>query len=87
MKCERCGTEMAYRALSDAMVCPACGHVARPEDDVERRRADALAILRTALLFYADEANYRGAMPVLADGGQLAREALARAFPPGKERE
>lgn len=87
MKCEVCGTEMAYQALSDALVCPVCGHAARPAGDAERRQADALAILRAALLFYADAANYRGAMPVLADGGQLAREALARAFPPGKEGE
>lgn len=68
MNCEVCGArlELGY-------ICPN-GHgaptgIAAP---------DELETLRGALLFYASEDNYQGdPAPVLADGGQLAREALA----------
>lgn len=77
MDCERCGAPMAFQAMGGVCVCRECGHVAVPDDvAAQRAQVDALTIMRMALAFYADESNYQGAMPVLADGGQLARETL-----------
>lgn len=66
---------MEYQVLAGVFVCRACGHVARGEAGAAER-VSALEVCRLALRFYADESNYTGALPVLADGGRLAREAL-----------
>lgn len=76
MKCKKCGAEMEFRQMSGVCVCPECGQVAEA-DEAARGVADAAVTARTALQFYANEENYQGEMLVLADGGQLAREALA----------
>jgi uncharacterized Zn finger protein (UPF0148 family) len=76
MNCEQCNTPMTYHTLSGLYVCPTCGAVL-VADNAQQDEQALVGVYEAALQFYADEANYEGAIPVLADRGQLAREALA----------
>lgn len=77
MKCEHCGAAMDWQALSGAYVCPDCAFVALG-GDIDRSLMESISILELALRFYANEGNYTGQLPIIADGGHLAREALKR---------
>jgi ribosome-binding protein aMBF1 (putative translation factor) len=76
MQCDQCDDTMAYHELSGVYTCGACGRVIQA-NNIQQAEQSELTICRMVLQFYADEANYEGAIPVLADRGQLAREALA----------
>lgn len=75
--CNVCGAAMEFQQLSRVYVCSQCGKVTIPDNEAAARaEADSVTVMRLALQFYADETNYQGALPVLADRGELARAAL-----------